>query len=136
MIDQRTQKMEGTLSDMADIDAAYRELCEVHSYNFSKAKAHTDSQQRITASGLLKLCILLNLKIQIDGMKDEFIIWYPEKGNKPVKIVLDEETEKLIENNNPQFKDVDENEEIEKIKFTDIKQAPLNKDGDELEDLF
>jgi len=139
MIDQRTETMTGVLSDMSDIDVVYRELCDVHSYNFSKAKAHTDSQQKITISGLLKLCILLNLKLHIDAMKDTFTVWYPEKGEKPVKIVLDKETEKMIEDNNPEIKESEnsetEEEAFDKVKFTEIKKDPVQRDM-ELEDMF
>lgn len=72
-------------------------------------------------------------------MKDTFTVWYPEKGEKPVKIVLDKETEKMIEDNNPEIKESENSEAKEeafdKIKFTEIKKDPVQRDM-ELEDMF
>lgn len=133
MIDQRTLKISGNFTSAEDNEEIYRELCAVHEYNLSKARAHTDSQKVFNINGIVKLCVLFNLKITIDGLTEEFTVWYPKKGSKPAKIVLDNETEETIKENNPE--EAKSEETVQEITFDKVKKDPLPTSS-ELEDLF
>ena len=138
MIDNRTEKFEFSLSSKEEIEEAYRELCAHYNFGLSKARAYTDSQQGFTASGLLKLCIHFNLKMMIDAMKDEIIIWFHEKEDVPVEVKLDKDTEERIKEINKDIKeDEKEDDPLESVKFSEIKKDPIpDLDSDPLEDLF
>ena len=133
MIDQRTLKISGNFTSAEDNEEVYREICATHEYNLSKARSHTDSQKVFNINGIVKLCLLLNLKITIDGMTEEFTVWYPKKGIKPAKIILDKETDETIKENNPEAVKAEEPEPG--ITYDKINKDPLPTTT-ELEDLF
>lgn len=144
MIDLRTEKfVMDNITNKEDINEVYRDLCVIHKMPMNKAKAFTDSQQGISLYGLIKLCVHFNLKLHLDAMKGEMIIWHPEEGNPPVKVILDDETTKVIEENNADLKYEEANiksdfdDTVEKFTYQEIKQEPLEKpDEDDMDDLF
>jgi hypothetical protein len=134
--DNRKMEMKGLLSNPADIQEAYRELCAEYGLSLSKMYSFTKSNIKIDERGLLMLCKRLDCIFIIDNYLDFFFIKYAPKGVSTVDV---SEFEKKKPGGADNFKKTPEEpetkqaERFEKVEGTGV-QDPATETTEIIED--
>lgn len=90
-VENRIKVIKGQLSNMNDIDEAYRALCAHFGEGISKMRAFTKSQHVINRKGLQELAIRFDCIYSVDPIEDYFMIKFAERDQAPIENTIEEE---------------------------------------------
>lgn len=94
MKDLRLNEVSFNISNSVECEEVYRDICSHMKVAIGKAKAFTDAQSVIKDVQIFKLCRGLNLRMEVDFLRDKCTIFYPDKENKVVSFPGQEEVKK------------------------------------------